>query len=80
MKSKVSRWGLIGLLLGCWVATAGAGEVTVRFEFSADDVSLVAVDGYQRLALADGSLPVDEVGAPAIPARYANILVPAGAE
>lgn len=80
MTSKVSRWSLIGLVLGGLATAAAAGEVAVRFEFSADDVSMTAVDGYQRLALADGSLPVDEAGAPAIPARYANILLPAGAE
>ncbi len=60
--------------------TAQAAELTVDFAFTADQVSFLAVDGMQKIGLADGSVPVDEVGAPAIPARFVNILLPSGAE
>lgn len=68
------------LLFAAGLLPAVAGEVTVRFTFAPGDVTLSAADAYQRIRLNEGSLPVDEVGSPAIPAKYVNILLPAGAE
>ena len=71
------------ILLGfglCWAASAGAAELSVDFAFSANDVELTAAGDYTVVGLKDGERPVDEVGAPSIPAKYANILLPAGAQ
>ena len=68
-----------GLLLG-WGLAAGAAELSVDFTFSADDVELTPAGDYTVIGLADGSRVVDEVGAPSIPAKFANILLPSGAQ
>jgi hypothetical protein len=71
------------ILLGfglCWAGLAGAAELSVDLAFSADDVELTPTGEYTAIALKDGAQPVDEVGAPAIPAKYVNVLLPAGAE
>ena len=70
---------LMGLGL-CWAGWAGAAELNVDFTFSADDVALITANGFTVIDLADGTRPVDEAGAPAIPAKFANILLPAGAQ
>ncbi|GEM_PF-521603 len=72
---KIGLWclgmGLAGLV--------GAAELSVDFAFSAADVELTAVGEYTAIGLADGSRVVDEVGAPSIPAKFANVLIPSGA-
>ncbi|MGD9612860.1 MAG: C25 family cysteine peptidase, partial [Kiritimatiellia bacterium] len=68
-----------GLVLG-WSLAAGAAELSVEFAFSADDVELVPSGEYTVVGLADGARVVDEVGAPSIPAKFANILIPSGAQ
>ena len=65
-------------LLGA--GAAGAAELSVDFTFSADEVTLTPAGGYTSIDLADGARVVDEVGAPSIPAKFVNILLPAGAE
>ncbi len=65
-------------LLG--VRLAGAAELSVDFSFAPEDVMLTAAGDYTVIGLADGSRVVDEVGAPAIPAKFVNILLPAGAQ
>ena len=72
----------IGLLcLGlCWAGIVGAAELSVDFAFSAADVELAAAGEYTAIGLADGSRVVDEAGAPSIPAKFANILLPSGAQ
>ncbi|MBU1908846.1 MAG: hypothetical protein KJ726_02235, partial [Verrucomicrobia bacterium] len=67
-------------VLGVGLMSATAGEVTVNFTFTADDVTVENVDGYQRLRLAEGLLPHDTPGTPWLPARTVNILIPSGAE
>mgnify|MGYP001765156362 CR=1 FL=1 len=69
----------LGLMLG-WAGIAGAAELSVDFTFSADDVELTPAGEYVVVGLADGSRVVDEAGAPAIPAKFANILLPSGAQ
>jgi hypothetical protein len=62
------------------LATASlAATVSVDFTFAAEDVALVPAGEYVAIGLVGGSRVVDEVGAPAIPARFANVLLPAGA-
>ena len=72
------------IALGCmalvWAGVVGAAELSVDFTFSADDVELVAAGDYTVVGLADGSRVVDEVGAPSIPVKFANILIPSGAQ
>ena len=68
-----------GLVL-VWGLAAGAAELSVDFTFSADDVELVAAGEYTVVGLADGARVVDEVGAPSIPAKFANVLIPSGAQ
>ena len=68
-----------GLVL-VWGLAAGAAELSVDFTFSADDVELVAAGEYVVVGLADGARVVDEVGAPSIPAKFANVLIPSGAQ
>ena len=65
-------------LLG--VRLAGAAELSVDFLFSPEDITLTSVGEYTAIDLAGGSRIVDEVGAPAIPAKFVNILLPVGAE
>ena len=75
---KILWIGLLGIL-----ATAGAAqaaEVKVDFTFSPEDVSLTSAGAYAAIDLADGSRVVDEVGAPSIPAKFVNVLLPAGAQ
>ena len=73
---KIGLWCL-GL---CWAGMVGAAELSVDFTFSAADVELVAAGEYTVVGLADGARVVDEVGAPSIPAKFANVLLPAGAQ
>ncbi|MBP7570673.1 MAG: lamin tail domain-containing protein, partial [Acidobacteria bacterium] len=81
MKNSCLVPAVVGLLVfSAALVPAFAGEVTVGFTFTPDDVIVTAMDAYHRVRLNEGALPVDEVGAPAIPAKYVNILVPAGAE
>ena len=75
----MKKFLMMGLCLG-WAAVAGAAELSMDFTFSADDVTLTPVGDYTVVGLADGARPMDEVGAPAIPAKFVNILLPAGAE
>lgn len=78
------RWVFAGILAMAaamgWAAAAGADDLTVEFTFSPEEVTLTPAGEYTAISLADGSRVVDEVGAPSIPARFANILVPAGAQ
>ena len=73
---KVGLWclgmGLAGLV--------GAAELSVEFTFSAADVELATAGEYTSIGLADGSRVVDEAGAPSIPAKFANVLIPSGAQ
>ncbi|HRT05089.1 MAG TPA: C25 family cysteine peptidase, partial [Kiritimatiellia bacterium] len=73
---KIGLWCL-GL---CWAGLVGAAELSVDFTFSADDVELVAAGEYTVVGLAGGSRVVDEAGAPSIPAKFANVLIPSGAQ
>ena len=79
MKKRAIR--LAGLFVAmAWIPAALAAELSVDFTFSAADVELTAAGEYTVIGLADGSRVVDEAGAPAIPAKFANILLPSGAK
>ena len=73
---KIGLWCL-GL---CWAGIVGAAELSVDFTFSADDVELTTAGEYTAIGLADGSRVADELGAPSIPAKFANVLIPSGAQ
>ncbi len=71
----------LGALVALWLAVTGArAEITMRFTFPADAVTATETDGFLHLALNDGWLPELPPGQPALPARYVNFLLPAGAE
>ncbi len=81
MKNALMAWVGGGILVGWMVAgIASAAELSVDFTFSVADVELTAAGEYTVVGLADGSRVVDEVGAPSIPAKFANILIPSGAQ
>lgn len=63
-----------------WIPAALAAELSVDFTFSAADVELTPAGEYTVVGLADGARVVDEVGAPSIPAKFANVLIPSGAQ
>ena len=72
---------IVGLCLGVlWTGVVGAAELNMDFTFAPEDVTLTAVNEYTAVGLADGSRVMDEVGAPSIPAKFVNILIPAGAQ
>lgn len=50
-----------------------------RFAFAPGDITLKPAGRFTVVSLAGGSATRDALGAPAIPARYANILLPDGA-
>lgn len=70
-------WWCVGF---CWAGWVGAAELRVDFTFSAADVELTPAGHYASIGLAGGARVVDEIGAPAIPAKFANVLLPAGAQ
>ncbi|HAL91998.1 MAG TPA: hypothetical protein DCM68_03115, partial [Verrucomicrobia bacterium] len=75
----MKKWILLGVGL-CWSGLAFAAELKVDFTFPAEDVELVAAGPYTTIGLAGGSRVVDEAGAPSMSAKFANILLPAGAK
>ena len=67
--------------LTVFLAVAGrAAETSVDFSFSTNDVELMPAGDYTVIALRDGAQPFDEAGAPAVPAKFVNILLPAEAQ
>ena len=70
----------LGCLVLVWAGLVGAAELSVDFTFSAADVELTTAGEYTSIGLADGSRVVDEAGAPSIPAKFANVLIPSGAQ
>lgn len=73
---KIMIWGWVL----SWAGMVGAAELSVDVTFSPDDVTLMAAGEYTSIGLAGGSRVTDEAGAPSIPVRWVNILVPAGAQ
>jgi hypothetical protein len=77
----MKKAGFLGLICGLAMGLgASAAELSMDFTFSGDDVTLTTVGDYAVVGLAGGSRPMDEKGAPAIPAKFVNILLPAGAQ
>ena len=60
-------------------SSAFAEELSWNFTFSPFDIVLTSTGEYTVVSFTDASNPRDVVGAPAIPAKYANILLPDGA-
>ena len=67
-------------LVPFWAGAAWGASLAVDFTFSRDDVDRIPAGEYTVIGLADGSRVMDEAGAPSIPAQFANILLPAGAQ
>jgi hypothetical protein len=73
---------LTGMLVSGLTGVAGAKphEVKHTFTYDYNDLSIVQKGEYDEVTLKDAPLSEDEVGAPALPVVYANILVPAGSK
>lgn len=56
-----------------------AADLNWNFKFSPSDIVLTPSGQYTVVTIADGAMPRDAIGAPAMPAKYANILLPDGA-
>ncbi|HPT17058.1 MAG TPA: C25 family cysteine peptidase, partial [Kiritimatiellia bacterium] len=74
---KILWIGMGGWLVGA--LAAAAATVSVDFTFAAGDVTLAPAGHYVAIGLTDGARVADEIGAPAIPARFVNVLLPARA-
>lgn len=59
--------------------SALATNLEWNFKFNTSEVTLSPKGDFTRISLSDCSDPCDVIGAPAIPAKYANILLPNGA-
>ena len=79
----MNRWtcalGLTALLFAGPSALYG-GEVTLRFQWHADQLEYQTLNGFERVSLRDGVLPEDPPGTPWLPARFVNVLLPSGAQ
>ena len=62
------------------ITSSKDNEVTVKAEFSLDEVTLVENKSYTHISLSGAELPDDPAGFPAIPARFINVLIPSGAK
>ncbi len=81
MKKMFSaRFWMLPLAVFAFTVNASADEFSVNFTFTADDVSLASAGEYTVIDLAAGSRVMDEAGAPSIPAKFVNILLPSGAQ
>ena len=69
--------GLSGFL--AMAGASRAASLDVDFTFAASDVKMIAAGEHVVLELAGGTRVVDEVGAPSLPAKFVNVLIPAGA-
>ena len=68
---------LVALLLVTMISMAA--DLTWTFKFSPSDIVLSPSGTYTYVTLKDGAKVRDAIGAPAIPAKFANILLPDGA-
>jgi hypothetical protein len=67
------------VLLLCVPARAFAGTVTVRWQFSTDDLRLEKAGEYTRLFLKDAALVPEVPGTPSLPAKHVYVVIPPGA-
>ena len=82
MRLSTKNLGRRSMMLVAFVfmtLSAVAADLNWTFTFAPADINLSASGQYTVITLADGSNPRDAVGAPAIPAKFANILLPSGA-
>jgi len=74
------KWALFlvaASVAGAWVAQAGS--LSFDFEFDAGQVVYEPQGEYVKVFLDGCDMPVDETGAPWLPAQFVNVLLPAGA-
>ena len=76
---NLGRRSMMLVALVFMTLSAVAADLKWTFTFAPADINLSASGQYTVITLADGSNPRDAVGAPAIPAKFANILLPSGA-
>ena len=74
-----SRRGIAMIAVVMLAISAMATDLEWLFTFNRSDVTLSPKGEFTWVRLTDGSDPCDAIGAPAIPAKYANILLPDGA-
>ena len=79
-KSRLARAAMLLLVMVLTTAkSALATNLEWNFKFNTSEVTLSPKGDFTRISLSDCSDPCDVIGAPAIPAKYANILLPNGA-
>ena len=79
-KSRLARAAMLLLVMVLTMAkSALATNLEWNFKFNTSEVTLSPKGDFTRISLSDCSDPCDVIGAPAIPAKYANILLPNGA-
>jgi len=74
-----SRRSIAMIAAVMFAISALATDLEWKFTFNASEVTLSPKGDFTRISLSDGSDHCDAIGAPAIPAKYANILLPNGA-
>ena len=67
------------VLLGTFCTIAG-GEVVITFDFPLEDIRIEPFGDYWRVRLEGAELPEDVPGVPWLPAKYVNIVIPAGVQ
>lgn len=60
-------------------SSAFADELSLEFKLSTSDIVLTSKGEYTFVSLPDGAKTRDAIGAPSIPAKFVNILLPNGA-
>ena len=68
------RLGLLAALLMLTISSFAA-DLNWNFTFSPSDIVLTPRGEYTFVSLTDGSNPTDAIGAPAVPAKFVNILL-----
>lgn len=74
-----SRRSIAMIAAVMFAISALATDLEWNFKFNTSEVTLSHKGDFTRISLSDCSDPCDVIGAPAIPAKYANILLPNGA-
>lgn len=78
-KQLVRRRSMVFIATVMFVFSAFAVNLDWNFNFNSGDIQLKSAGSYTKVYLANGSNPHDAIGAPDIPVKYANILLPNGA-
>lgn len=79
LRIVIGRRFIIFVTTVMFAFTSFAINLDWNFTFNSGDIQLKFAGPYTKICLTDGSDPHDAIGAPAIPVKFANILLPDGA-